>query len=258
MKVTYLFHSGFLVETASAAYLFDYIKGELPEIPEGLPLYVFASHSHRDHYVSGIYRDPIAGRTRNYILAEEIAEHPDEDPKRRIGYEKYKEKILLIAPRETLELPADEDSGASDDGTAADDTAHGAAPIRVRALKSTDEGVAFCVYDPEGAIYHAGDLHWWHWEGEPDDENREMGENYRSEIDLLKDEHFKAAFVPLDPRLDNAYWYGMRYFMDHVRADHVFPMHAFKDYGLVDKYLKEHGGEERIHRIKKEGQTFEI
>lgn len=256
MKVTYLYHSGFLVQTASAAYLFDYIKGKLPEIPAGLPLYVFASHSHRDHYVSAIYQDPIAGRTRNYILATEIAEHPDEDPHRRKGYETYKDKILMIAPQETLYLAPGTDSGA-DSCAAAPGTDQGER-IRVRALRSTDEGVAFCVYDPEGAIYHAGDLHWWHWEGEPDDENREMGENYRHEIDLLAGEHFKAAFVPLDPRLENAYWYGMRYFMDHVGADHVFPMHAFKDYALVDRYYKEHGGKEHIHRIQKEGQSFEI
>lgn len=256
MKVTYLFHSGFLVETASAAYLFDYIKGELPGIPAGLPLYVFASHSHRDHYVSAIYRDPVAAQAQSYILATEITDHPDEDPNRRKGYEKYKDIILLIGPGETLYLPAcpSADGGA---GSSAG-TPRGDIPIRVRALKSTDEGVAFCVYDPEGAIYHAGDLHWWHWEGEPDDENREMGANYRREIDLLAGEHFKAAFVPLDPRLDNAYWYGMRYFMDHVKADHVFPMHSWKNYALIDRYYKEHGGEEHIHRIRKEGQSFEI
>jgi L-ascorbate metabolism protein UlaG (beta-lactamase superfamily) len=276
MKVTYLYHSGFLVETAAAAYLFDYIKGDLPALPAGLPLYVFASHSHRDHYVEAIYRKPIAGRVKNYILAMEIASHPDEDPHRRRGYEEYKDKILLIGPHETLYLDGDastvnagahlSDTGAgagaaagagSDDACSAP-AESGNSAIRVQTLLSTDEGVAFCVYDPEGAIYHAGDLHWWHWEGEPDEENREMGENYRKEIDLLSGEHFKAAFVPLDPRLDNAYWYGMRYFADHVKADHIFPMHSWKNYALTDRYLKEHGGEDRIHRIEKEGQTFVI
>lgn len=276
MKVTYLHHSGFLVETAAAAYLFDYIKGDLPALPAGLPLYVFASHSHRDHYVEAIYRKPIAGRVKNYILAMEIASHPDEDPHRRRGYEEYKDKILLIGPHETLYLDGDastvnagahlSDTGAgagaaagagSDDACSAP-AESGNSAIRVQTLLSTDEGVAFCVYDPEGAIYHAGDLHWWHWEGEPDEENREMGENYRKEIDLLSGEHFRAAFVPLDPRLDNAYWYGMRYFADHVKADHIFPMHSWKNYALTDRYLKEHGGEDHIHRIEKEGQVFVI
>jgi hypothetical protein len=39
----------FLVETDSAALLFDWWKGELPAVKPGVPLYVFASHAHPDH-----------------------------------------------------------------------------------------------------------------------------------------------------------------------------------------------------------------
>ena len=39
--------------------------------------------------------------------------------------------------------------------------------VRIRTLKSTDEGVAFLVEAEGKSIYHAGDLNWWYWEGEP-------------------------------------------------------------------------------------------
>lgn len=68
---------------------------------------------------------------------------------------------------------------------------------QVSTLLSTDSGVAFIVKTSEGAIYHAGDLNDWHWEGETEADNRHMSSMYRAEIDKIKDAHFDAAFVPL-------------------------------------------------------------
>ena len=50
MEITYLGHSGFLVETSAAYLLFDYIRGNLPEFDKAKRLYVFASHAHSDHW----------------------------------------------------------------------------------------------------------------------------------------------------------------------------------------------------------------
>ena len=50
MKITYIHHSAFLVETESVYLLFDYFQGNLPELSEKKPLYVFASHRHPDHF----------------------------------------------------------------------------------------------------------------------------------------------------------------------------------------------------------------
>ena len=36
----------------------------------------------------------------------------------------------------------------------------------VRALTSTDEGVAFLITTPYETLFHAGDLNWWDWPGE--------------------------------------------------------------------------------------------
>ena len=43
-KVTYLYHSGFLVETERSYMLFDYWKGEIPFMEYKKELYIFASH----------------------------------------------------------------------------------------------------------------------------------------------------------------------------------------------------------------------
>ena len=49
MRITYIDHSGFLVETGTANFIFDYYKGEIPPLDVEIPLVVFASHKHPDH-----------------------------------------------------------------------------------------------------------------------------------------------------------------------------------------------------------------
>ena len=50
MKITYIHHSSFMAELEHTALLFDYFEGDIPEIPEDKPLFVFASHRHGDHF----------------------------------------------------------------------------------------------------------------------------------------------------------------------------------------------------------------
>ena len=54
MRVTFLGHSGFLMESESVCLLFDWSEGELPPLPEK-PLFVFASHRHQDHFQPRIF-----------------------------------------------------------------------------------------------------------------------------------------------------------------------------------------------------------
>ena len=55
MRVTFLEHSGFLVELPSVTLLFDWWKGELPALRPGVPLLVFSSHRHEDHFKPEIF-----------------------------------------------------------------------------------------------------------------------------------------------------------------------------------------------------------
>ena len=60
MKVTYLEHSGFVIEDGRRAYVFDYWKDPAGVIDtlvaQGYELHVFVSHIHHDHYVKSIFK----------------------------------------------------------------------------------------------------------------------------------------------------------------------------------------------------------
>lgn len=226
MKVTYLYHSGFAVEDESAVYIFDYYKGKLPEIDAAKPMYVFASHRHKDHFNPVIFEWENVHSKIQYILSNDIEAVPASNR-------------FFLAPGQKVRI----------------------GQIKVTTLCSTDERVAFLVECGDRLIYHAGDLNWWHWEEESIDYNRKMRKNYQKEIKKLSGKKIEIAFVVLDPRQGGAAFSGMDYFMRNVRATHVFPMHMWRDYGLIDRLITSEisaGYRKRIHRIREEGQTIEI
>lgn len=191
-RVTYLHHSGFSVELSRDFFVFDWDGTQPVCVPPGKRLVVFISHRHGDHC------SPAA-----FSLARETP------------------GALLLAgrgvPRRGLAVPVRAGEPLEAEG------------LCVRALRSTDEGAAFLVKTPDACIYHAGDLNWWHWEGEPDPWNPDMARRYRAEIDTLRGERVDLAFVPADPRLGDAYALGLDYFMRTVGAARVFPMHCWDD-----------------------------
>ena len=50
MKVTYLEHSGFTAEYKEYVLIFDWYRGSRPEFDHQKKIYVFASHSHYNHF----------------------------------------------------------------------------------------------------------------------------------------------------------------------------------------------------------------
>lgn len=211
MKITYIYHSGFLVETTECYYLFDYFKGELPPLEADKPLFAFSSHSHSDHYNKDVFSLLKSREMKQVtaVLAKDIS------PRR------YPENIEIIPVtfHETYQLPY---------GTT------------LKTLQSTDAGVAFLVSCREGVVYHAGDLNDWTWQEETKQYNRQMTGNYRHEIDMLKDTFVDAAFLPLDPRQETDYARGILYFLKKVKTKTVFPMHYWEKPEIIDKFLREY------------------
>jgi L-ascorbate metabolism protein UlaG (beta-lactamase superfamily) len=74
MNVSYIHHSGFLVETELFYYLFDYEKGCLPEMNRDKPIFVLSSHGHADHYNPEVFSMLKAAGMRQIraILSDEI------------------------------------------------------------------------------------------------------------------------------------------------------------------------------------------
>ena len=224
LKVTYINHSGFLVELEDAYLLFDYYKGVIPEFNPEKTVYVFSSHGHHDHFNFNVFKLQKRKNKIHYILSDDIQ------------VDGFKE-VTLVGPN--VELSVEE--------------------CHITTLKSTDLGVAFLVDYKGVKIYHAGDLNWWHWNGESNEYNQKMKENYQEEINKLKDKEIEVAFLALDPRLRDAYLLGLDYFVKVANPKWIFPMHFWGRVDVLGMLLMEkevEGYKERIICGKEPGQEF--
>ena len=118
MTLTYIFHSGFVLETEQSILVFDYWM-DPSGVMDGVlrsekPMYVFSSHFHEDHFTKEIFEWKKLREGITYILSKDIYKH------RRANKE-------------------DADVWLAKGGTWSDDT------ISVWALGSTDSGVSWIV-----------------------------------------------------------------------------------------------------------------
>lgn len=209
MKIWYLYHSGFAVETKNHLLIFDYWRdtpngGGLkdgvihPEEIKNFDVVAFSSHNHGDHYNKKILRWGDVIERFRLVLSDDILKNKD---------------ALMVKANRSYEQP----------------------DFTLRTLLSNDEGVAFLL-DIDGVrIYHAGDLNWWHWQGEPDDWNDEMAAIYKEQIALLGGNPIDLAFVPVDPRLGEQYAWGIDYIMKTADIKYVVPMHFGDDTSVVKR-----------------------
>ena len=204
MTVTHIYHSGFLVELEHTLLLFDYYQGQLPPLNPQKPLFVFVSHLHYDHF------DPIIWQLSQqhpqvfYVVDQAISVPPEH-------------KALTVQPRREYQWQG----------------------LVIRTLQSTDEGSAFVVQAEGLQIYHAGDLNWWHWEGEPDQANLWHDQAFHAELDSLRGQTLDLAFIPLDPRQQDNAWWGFADFLKACPCRHVFPMHYADNKPGMLAYLKQ-------------------
>jgi len=234
-KIWYLYHSGFAVQTSDHFLIFDYWKqspkgkgldsGVInPAALSGKDVIVFVSHSHGDHFNRNILSWGAYIPKLRYVLSNDIRAVPGS---------------IMIGPGQTR--------------TQQDFT--------VAALKSNDAGVAFIIEIDGLCIYHAGDLNWWHWVGDTDEENAELAEIYMEQISLLGGRRIDLAFVPVDPRLGGQYAWGINYFMEHVDARCAVPMHFGNNSAVVERLLRDESSEpyrDKILRLTERGATAEI
>ena len=252
MKVTYIAHSGFLVEWEHFYTLFDWWKGELPPLDRSKPLLVFASHNHEDHFDKHIFTLPQTYPTTRFILSHDI----------RLATRRW-ERLGM-----TRELYQRVTSLRSDSLLT---TEAGGVPLTVRTIHSTDAGVAFLLSAENRLVYHAGDLNWWHWTEEGEQYCANMAASYRRAVAKLaaavRDEAadcgcepiIDAAMIPLDPRLEDAYDKGIAYLTEQISVGTVFPMHMWEKYDWIDRYRREHPDEaDKIVHITREGESFTL
>lgn len=202
MKITFLYHSAFLVELEHGSLLFDWYGGTVPDYDRTKPLYVFSSHHHGDHYSPEIFS--LLGMDNVwYVLATCI--RLSARRKQALGI--LEDHVFRVAAGQTLLLH----------------------DLKITTFRSTDAGVAFLVEAGGKALFHAGDLQWWHWEGEPGSWNADMERDFKKECAKLKGQAVDAAFLVLDPRQEEAFWWGFDWWMRTLDAKAAFPMHSWED-----------------------------
>lgn len=249
MRLTYIFHSGFVLETEHCQLLFDYwldfadIKSKI--LANDKPLYVFSSHFHEDHFNAETLSWRAQKPNITYILSKDIWRHH--------RAEKEAADVWLAKG-----------------GTYKDKH------LRVWATGSNDSGVSWVVEVEGKRIFHAGDLNNWYARFLTDDYqggtimSKEFGE-----IDPLKDEkqylgelkdirkitdHFDLVMFPIDGRIGNGYTRGGRQFLERFTVGTFVPMH-FVASGFESAWrMKEFCDEKQVSfwSIRAEGDCLEI
>ena len=197
LEVTYLYHSGFAVRTDNHLLIFDYYKDPAKSLVKLMKaedmIWVFASHSHEDHFSPAIYhwKNDVEG----YFFSEDIRGSKDSSPQA---------KTVFMKPYETFKNSY----------------------VTVNTYGSTDEGVSFLVEVDGWRLFHAGDLNWWHWKGDTP-ENLQLAEaGFKKEINLLAGQKIDVAFFPVDSRLEEYRAIGVEEFCRKIDVRQLVTMHA--------------------------------
>ena len=249
MTLTYIFHSGFALETDSAILVFDYWLDPNRVMPSVLkrqkPLYVLSSHFHEDHFTKEIFEWRNLRQDITYILSKDILR------RRRANKE-------------------DADVWLAKGGTWSDER------IAVWALGSTDSGVSWIVETEGRRIFHAGDLNNWYAKFLPTAVpgqkmySFEMEEAFdpiaheKQYLGELKDirkvaDGFDVVMFPIDGRIGNGYTLGGRQFIERFKVGLFVPMHFTTGFESAWRF-KEFTEEKDIPfwAISREGETIEI
>lgn len=248
MKLTYIFHSGFAVETATCLLVFDYWRDPAGVIPSLLemdkPLYVLSSHFHEDHFNREIFAWRNWKAHITYILSKDILKH------RR-------------ARREEADAWLAKGAVWQD------------ARVKVTATGSTDSGVSWVVEVDGTRLFHSGDLNNWYARFLTDDYaggtvfSPEFGMDINPEqeekryLGELKDIRkvagsFDVAMFPVDGRIGNGYTRGARQFIERFRVGLLVPMHfvasGFESAWRMKEFAEAQGVS--FWCISKEGETL--
>lgn len=203
IKLTYIFHSCFMLETEQCVLIFDYWKdspeGDVKKMLEhtGKRVYFMASHFHEDHFNPEIIAMNVPNGDKRIILSRDIirrhrAKETDADVIMRKG-DVYNDEY-----------------------------------IKIKAFGSTDAGVSFMLETDGKKIFHAGDLNNWHWEDESTpQEVKKMEGDFKAVLRDIKAEYpaIDLAMFPVDPRLGTDFARGARQWLQTIKTTYLAPMH---------------------------------
>ena len=242
MKVTYLEHSGFVIEDGKRAYVFDYWKDPAGVVDtlvaQGYELHIFISHIHHDHYVKSIfkylpyihsvwYHEDVPALRDAFKEVQEIAGAKLDTEKARLVLERIN-NVELTKGQTISEEGLTEDlvqqvfslhSMKVGDTVKSDN-------LTVTMFGSTDAGGSFLVDTGTHRIFHAGDLNWWHWSGDTPENIAEAKALKEKEFAPLTGLSVDIMMFPVDARLEVAREWGALEVLGMMNTKLFIPMHA--------------------------------
>ena len=213
MKITYIYHSGFIIECERSTIIVDYYKDTDDEIVHrslnSFPgkLYVLSSHWHPDHFSKDVLKWKNVRPDIQYIFSKDIL------------------KRKLVSPDEGI-FVVKEDVWQDEN-------------IRIKAFGSTDIGVSFLIEAEGKTIFHAGDLNNWHWDEESTPEEIQSSErHFLKEIRALHNEihNLDVVMFPIDCRLGKNYMRGAEQLIDLIHVGTFIPMHFGDTYNEANAF----------------------
>jgi L-ascorbate metabolism protein UlaG (beta-lactamase superfamily) len=232
-KITYLYHSGFTVETPNHFLIFDYYH------PLGVPAsgtitikdfqskpatYVFASHQHADHFDPAILKWTVLDTVHYYLSSDIRLQEP-------------LPHCHPLSPYQELSLDS----------------------LNVKTFGSTDQGVSFLVNADGISVFHAGDLNCWRWKEDTLEDQNHAESAFQAEVGHIAGHPVDIAFFPVDRRLEENYSRGAEYFAAHVKPQLLIPMHFGKDYDATRAFaVKTAGSAFKTVIITHHGQEIEF
>ncbi len=238
IEIWYLYHSGFAVKIGQKLLIFDYYSNKAanslpclyngvfnPEDFRDLDIFIFVSHIHHDHFNPIIFTWMEQNPNIHIIISSDV--------------EGYRANANLTIAETEMSYVIDD--------------------IIIETLTSSDEGIAFLVKTEGVSLFHAGDLHWWHWDGEKETINKQMEYQFKTQIQKLENQHIDIAFLVADPRQEDFALLGLEWFLKKISCSHVFPMHFSDNYSIMERIDKISSSNQRsfiMHLISRRGQHF--
>ncbi|OAA83209.1 MBL fold metallo-hydrolase [Clostridium ljungdahlii] len=218
IKIHYLYHSGFAIETLNHLLIFDYYKDSFDSNPKVIEnglisdefikskksVIVFSSHRHPDHFNPVILKWQNINPDINYVLSTDIK------------IKNIKGNYHGICPYKSLNLN----------------------DVYIKAYGSTDIGVSFFVSVDGINIFHSGDLNLWKWKEDPKYKQERAERNFKREINMINEAKIDFAFFPVDPRLGENYSLGGKYFIEILKPKFFVPMHFWDDNDITKNFAK--------------------
>ena len=127
---------------------------------------------------------------------------------------------------------------------------------KIRAYGSTDEGASFLIHNECDAIFHAGDLNFWHWRAEStEQEVAEALAGYERVLDSLAGEKIEVAFFPVDPRMGEDCAEGAEMFLKRLKPKILIPMHFWDQPEAAIRFANEN---KNVRALTKPGEAIEL